>query len=209
MSLYLGQIHYWLFNKINLFELGEKDIKIWAKKEGLKVDEWEKEIYDEFGEPLENKPLEDMIDTGNIHGWLQDKISRAEYRYATLVTRILEVNKDYINDLNEIMNLKGNREGKAYDKDKNSLESIYNVINDYVVEGMPCDRINEIIESSNTELTWKRTRCLHKQYWDFVGGNVENYYILRESWIKAFLKSINEDLAYREIEDGLYKIQLK
>jgi hypothetical protein len=187
--------------------LSEKDIKLWAVKEGLNVEQWEKEIYAEFGAPLEDKPLEDMIDTGNIHGWLQDKISRAEYRYATLVTKVLESNKDYMNDLIKIMDLKGSREGKAYKGDKDSLEAIYNAINDYVVEGMPCDRINEVVSSNNEELIWKRTRCLHKQYWDFIGGNVKNYYTLRESWIKAFIKAIKPELSYSELEEGLYRIQ--
>lgn len=206
MSLHLGKIHYWLFNKIKLFELSEKNILDWAEKNNLPVGQWKDEIYKEYGGPLEDKPLEEMIDTGNIHGWLQDKIERAERRYATLVTKILEIDNNYMDNLLNIMKEKGDREGKEFTGDKNSLEAIYNVINDYVVEGMPCDRINVLVSSDVNELIWESTRCLHKKYWDFDGGNVDNFYSLREMWIKAFVGAINPELHYEKLEEGTHKI---
>lgn len=67
MSLFLGKIHYWLFNKILWFEaLEDKIIKL-AKNEGLDVDKLEVEINQKYGEKLANKNLEEMIDTSNIH----------------------------------------------------------------------------------------------------------------------------------------------
>ena len=39
MSLFLGKIHYWLFNKIQWFEILEEDIIEVAKEEGIYTDE--------------------------------------------------------------------------------------------------------------------------------------------------------------------------
>lgn len=206
MSLHLGKIHYWLFNKIRLFELGEKNIIDWASKENLPVSQWQKEIYENYGMPLDHSPLEAIVDTANIHGWLQDKIQRAEIRYAYLVTKILKENQNYINNLLDIMEEKGNREGKEFAGNQASPEEIYNAINDYVVEGMPCDRINVVESSDQNQLVWKAARCLHKQYWDHVGGNVENYYKLRNRWIEAFVKSVNSEFSFENLDSNVYKI---
>ncbi len=40
MSLYLGKIHYWLFNKIVWFENLEKEVIKLAQAKGLPVQEW-------------------------------------------------------------------------------------------------------------------------------------------------------------------------
>ncbi len=208
MSLHLGKIHYWLFNKIRLFESGEKNILDWAEKNNLPANQWKEEMYKEFGAPLEDRPLDEMIDTGNIHGWLQDKIERAEHRYANLVTKILDMDKIYIQSLLNIMKEKGAREGKEFNGDKNSLEAIYNGINDFVVEGMPCDRINVLVSSEENELIWESTKCLHKKYWDHVGGNIENFYTLREAWIKSFVEAINPKFHYEKLETGAHKISI-
>ena len=44
MSLYLGKIHYWLFNKIVWFENLEGEIITLAKNEGLNIEELSQEI---------------------------------------------------------------------------------------------------------------------------------------------------------------------
>ena len=82
MSLFLGKIHYWLFNKILWFENLEEEIIKTAKSEGLDIEGVKSEIEAKYGAKLENKNLEEIIDTNNIHGWLQDRIHRAEGRMA-------------------------------------------------------------------------------------------------------------------------------
>ena len=46
-------------------------------------------------EKLPNKNLEDMIDTSNIHGWLQSKIHSAEGRMAAWTREILSNDQDF------------------------------------------------------------------------------------------------------------------
>ena len=63
MSLFLGKIHYWLFNKVLWFEGLEEEIINLAQEEGLDVNTLGKEIKDKYGKRTENKNLEEIIDT--------------------------------------------------------------------------------------------------------------------------------------------------
>ena len=103
MSLFLGKVHYWLFNKIVWFEGLEKEVINLAKSENLNIDVISKEINQKYGEKLPNKPLEEMIDTGNIHGWLQEKISAAEGRMAAWTFKILENDKSCIKQIRKYL----------------------------------------------------------------------------------------------------------
>ena len=82
MSLFLGKIHFWLFNKVLWFEGLEDEIIKLAQEEGLNVEALSAEINAKYGQKTENKNLEEIIDTSNIHGWLQNKIHSAEGRMA-------------------------------------------------------------------------------------------------------------------------------
>lgn len=50
MSLYLGKIHYWLFNKIVWFEGLEEEIITLAKNRRIKYRNLSKEINNKYGE---------------------------------------------------------------------------------------------------------------------------------------------------------------
>ena len=57
MSLFLGKIHFWLFNKVLWFEGLEEEIINLAQEEGLDVNTLGKEIKDKYGKRTENKNL--------------------------------------------------------------------------------------------------------------------------------------------------------
>lgn len=198
MSLFLGKIHYWLFDKIKWFEGLESDIVNLAEHKGLPVDNWKEEIYKNFGHPVEDKPLEDMIDTSNIHGWLQDKISKAEGRQAAWVTKILNSSEEYKKDLINVFEKQGSELGNKYRQNliPNTPEEVYNIINDSILEGMPCDRVSEELENNPEVYMWRTNLCLHSKYWDSVNGDVNNFYILRDAWIESFVKALNSSFSY-------------
>ncbi|AWI03284.1 hypothetical protein [Clostridium drakei] len=201
MSLFLGKIHYWLFDKIKWFEGLESEIVNFAEAKNLPVDNWKEEIYKNFGYPIEDKPLEDMIDTSNIHGWLQDKISKSEGRHAAWITKILSSSQEYKEDLINIFENQGNELGTKYRENMipNTPEEIYNIINDFILEGMPCDRVSEELENNSELYMWKTNLCLHSKYWDSVHGDVNNFYILRDVWIESFVKALNSNFLYSVI----------
>lgn len=211
MSLFLGKIHYWLFNKVLWFEGLEGEIIKLAKDKGIDVEKLEAEINSKYGAKTPNKNLEDMIDTSNIHGWLQEKIHSAEGRMASWTKVILENNEDYILDMIKVYEKQG---VSAANEAKESLENInaetiFNSMNDYILDGMPCDRVNEVIDSSEESIMWKRRVCVHKDIWENEGISVDVFYELREHWINAFVNTMNNNYEYCKLEDSIQSIRKK
>ena len=212
MSLYLGKVHYWLFNKILWFEGLEEEIINLAKEEGLDVVSLAKEINENHGEKLPNLPLEDMIDTSNIHGWLQGKIHSAEGRMAAWTTKLLNNNEKAKAKLENIYIHQGMKAAKEVkeklDAASNAMD-IYDRINDYILDGMPCDRVNEVLVSTEDMVEWSRRICVHKDIWNRESGDVSYFYSLRGLWIKAFVNEVNSNFEYVELEDGIQAIKRK
>lgn len=211
MSLFLGKIHYWLFNKVLWFEGLEGEIIKLAKDKGIDVEKLEDEINSKYGVKTPNKNLEDMIDTSNIHGWLQGKIHSAEGRMAAWTKVILENNQDYILDMRKVYENQGvNAANEAKESLENiNAETIFNSMNDYILDGMPCDRVNEVIDSSEESIMWKRRVCVHKNIWENEGILVDVFYELREHWINAFVNTMNNDYEYVKLEDNIQSIRHK
>jgi len=212
MSLYLGKVHYWLFNKILWFEGLENEIITLAKNEGLDIDKLCKNINDKYGEKTKDIPLEEMIDTSNIHGWLQGKISSAEGRMAAWTTAVLNNNNEVTLKMENIYKQQGIKAAKEVKEKGIEIETavdIFNSVNDYILDGMPCDRVNEVITSEENIIEWNRRICVHGDIWNKEQGNVDYFYKLRSLWIKTFISEINSNFEYIEREDGVKVITRK
>lgn len=204
MSLYLGKIHYWLFNKIVWFEGLEEEIIDLAKNEGLDIESLSKDINNKYGEKLPKLPLEEMVDTSNIHGWLQEKIHSAEGRLATWTGKLLEKenSKEKLEALYIRQGIKAAKEVKEEGKSLNTAVDIFNSVNDYILDGMPCDRVNEVISQDEEKVIWKRRICVHKDIWEFANGDVNYFYDLRNLWIKSFVTEVNNEFKYTKDENN-------
>ncbi len=88
MSAFLGRIHNWLYNKIQLHEDILDEVIKYAESRNIPVDGLNEEALEKFGSP-ERGQLEDVINHGNIHGWLQSKIQSVENRTAWIVTALI------------------------------------------------------------------------------------------------------------------------
>ena len=100
MSAFLGPIHYWLYNKIQLQEELIRKIAEYGEKSGWAV--FSEKHLEEKTVNKELRPLNELIDVMNIHGWLQERVQDAEARYALLVTNILAEDPERLSDLEEI-----------------------------------------------------------------------------------------------------------
>ncbi|MDO5292639.1 MAG: hypothetical protein Q4F05_07805 [bacterium] len=187
MSAFLGPIHYWLYNKIIIQEnLVEMILKL-NEIEGY-VPELQKEVDRECG-TIETKPLEEMIDTGNIHGWLQERIIIVEKRLSFVVTAIV---KDDAKRMEEILDVAYQMGEETYaqvteTETLDTAEKVYKAINDMLLDGMPCDRINELLETSEDQVVYRQSRCIHEAYWVEFGGLIMNYYDIRRKFLQGFL----------------------
>ena len=71
MSAFLGPIHYWLYNKIQLQEELIQDIATYGEKSGWPI--FSEKHLEEKTVNKELRPLNELIDVMNIHGWLQER----------------------------------------------------------------------------------------------------------------------------------------
>ena len=212
MSLFLGKIHYWLFNKILWFEKLEEEIIKLAKSENLDIEKLRLGIEGKYGTKLPNKPLEELIDTSNIHGWLQGQIHSAERRMAAWTKILIEADKDNYNKLKEVYSAQGivaAKEIKSEGKVPSTPEEIFNCMNDYILDGMPCDRVNEIVISEENSIGWQQRICVHKDIWQEVGCDVDYFYSLRNVWIASFVSELNDKFEYIIDDNGVRFIRNK
>ena len=207
MSAFLGNIHYWLFDKIQLHESLLQDILHLAESKNAPIQDLEKEINEKFGAPVKG-PLETEVNNDNIHGWLQSKIQSVELRIAAATTTLIE--KGYLKseDISDIYYNNGEKSMKTNNWKKFAPSNFFTLIFDYMIEGMPCDRVNDIMEISEKEFSWRATRCLHKEHWEEVSGDVSNFYTFRDSWIKGFLDASKSNATYTRTHDGINQISI-
>ncbi|MBU3158944.1 hypothetical protein KPL37_04085 [Clostridium frigoris] len=205
MSAFLAPIHTWIFSKILLAEDLESNLKkVYIDKYGDNAkDVIEKSLV--YGSPIDtSKSIEDIIDVSNIHGWLQDKIKKAETRIAFIITEMTKKNETEAEVIaHECFVKQGEIVGeisRAKEMSKNP-EDVFNALNNYLLEGMPCDRVTRPIKSEDDIFEWETTSCIHKSYWETVEGDVNIFYNLRHEWIKAFVENSNGEYTYNFIRN--------
>ncbi len=209
MSLFLGKIHFWLFDKIRWFENIELEVLELAKEHNMPVDKWVNYTSENFGEITPNKPLDNLIDEGNIHGWLESRIQSAERRGAYYITEMIKIEPSIKEEIGKIYSENGvlNADECKLQKEEWNAQDIYTNINNYILDGMPCDRINEIIVNSEEKVSWRMREDLHKRFWDEVSGDVEVFHYLRSLWIKAFVNELNSRFKFVQLKNREFSIE--
>jgi hypothetical protein len=205
MSLFLGKIHFWLFDKIKCFEDLENEIINFAQEKGVKNDLHINEMYEFIGYPTEDKPLDELIDTSNIHGWLQLQIQKAEKRQAYLIKNLKAINKNYIEELKTVFENHGRKMAKLVETSPQSPEEAYSILNNFLLEGMPCDKTVDFFNNDEERISFSFIRCLHKKYWDEFDADISDYYNLRNCWISGFINSLDENYEFEvDVKDPTY-----
>jgi len=183
MSAFLGPIHYWLYNKIQLQEELIKDIVAYGEKE-----QWKAFADGSLAEKTVNKelrPLNELIDVMNIHGWLQERVQDAEARYALLVTTLLAEDSSRLSSLEDIAFQFGQKHALEADSDASDA---YRKIDDSLLNGMPCDRVNVLTEQDVDRTSWQQEEDIHAPFWEAVSGDPKVYYQLRRKIMEGMLK---------------------
>lgn len=219
MSAFLGHIHYWLYKKIQL--LVERENLILEKTRRI-VDDLADELHevsvDTYGAPIDAAtPLEDIIDHNNIHGWLSGQINVASVREAAFIKDMLDTNSgdDAVLVVAAILDAFA-VQGKACGTvAKESLEdisapSIYNALQNFYVNGMPCDGGDQIIEDNAHTFTWVGDHKLQSPYWRTAGVDPQFMQLAYQTWFEAFVKEVAPGFELLTADDGaqrLYTIQ--
>lgn len=179
MSAFLGPIHHWLYKKIQIQQQWVNQISKKALEKNYLSEGELSAILEPYG-IVKTDPLEAIIDSDNIHGWLQTEIDKAEYRLAVLVSA-LGSHQEMLKELFY-------RDGESYDlQTLKTPHEIFGFLNDSLLDGMPCDRVNQIVIEDADQLEWKMTSDIHKKYWQGQRLDISLYYELRRAWINGAL----------------------
>lgn len=196
MSAFLGPIHFWLYNKIKIQNNIVEEILDLADDAELR-----KNLYENYGDG-DLKPLDEVIDVGNIHGWLQNQISMVESKLAVAVTSMLDESPESIEKIKEIFFKNGEKYSTL--SMYSGVDNAFKAINDTLLDGMPCDHVNAVINQDDNEAVWKRYECVHSKYWSEAKGDIKTYYVLRDEFIKGLLKV--SGINYEKISDDTFRI---
>ena len=69
---------------------------------------------------------------------------------------------------------------------------------------MPCDHAYSILSQGENDITLRRNQCVHQNYWDEVGGQIEVYYELRDAWINGLVNEFG--FIYKKLDDTTLNI---
>lgn len=200
MSAFLGPIHIWLYNKIKFQDAMANAVLDLAKEKGLALDLREK-TDNRYG-TLPEGNLEDLVDTGNIHGWLQERVSLVENRLAYAVTEVLEAGANALADMEEAISKLG--EESPVEQGVSAREA-FDALDARLLNGMPCDHVNAMVEDSEDRVVWRQAQDIHGTYWNMIHGDVKHYYTLRAALIKGMLK--DSKIQFSQIEDQVYELR--
>lgn len=200
MSAFLGPIHTWLYNKIKFQDELIKRIRNVVSQKGYE-DELLSQLDHRYG-TLEEGELADIIDENNIHGWLQERITVVENRLAFLITIVTDEHPERIIDINDAVY----EFGKEHSVQKGiSIKEAYGYLDNLLLNGMPCDRVNEVTNEDENSIAWNQTADIHKSYWDMIHGNVDYYYAIRKSLIVGIIE--NSGIVYNQIGEQTFELR--
>lgn len=207
MSEFLAPIHYWLYRKIRLVDERENLLYVKASELcGDLAEELRTGVWQTYGAPLPDKDLAELIDSDNIHGWLQRQIHLAEAREAGLIKELTDNCSDIFSAIRDVFAEHGRFCGKAAagsgQYDTNSALGIFKALGDYRLNGMPCDQNDEIIRQSTEEVVWQNRRNLAAVNWQRVGMDTQVMQSLYETWLAEFISGVSPAFIYQKRQES-------
>lgn len=200
MSKNLGPIHFWLYRKIMIQQSFTNQLSC----ELLDLEHKKKlnTMLDQTVGTISQESLEEQIDTMNIHGWLQDKIRIVEVRLGYVVGEIKKTTGSLVQAQQIALEF-----GKSL-CESNSLtpEEGYKLIEDNLLNGMPCDRVNVILEHDENHLKYQQSVEIHDKFWSQADADIKDYYLLRNKIIEGMLSKCG--LTFSVFNNEIYEIKV-
>lgn len=209
MSAFLGPIHMWLYKQIQIVEKRETKIV-----EGFSEKYSDSEVNDlilpsrqQYGELKEDKALPELIAGSDIHPWLEKAVADAQRREASVVAALMKKydDQDLLFDIYSAQAEELAEKAKVRDNvDEFSLNDAFEIINEYFVERMPCDRLSGAVKEEG-RIIWKHQSRLHQEFWQQTEVELKLMHELYAVWLRVFAKNLNSKLSHkREVESDYY-----
>ena len=203
MSLVLGPVHHWMYNKIKTTEAREASVADALKaKYGQEAEEILNSVYGKHPISKPDTPLEELLGDMPIHAGIQELIIKAETREAATVAAFCEKYGDEAKDLIiETAHDNGVEFGKKALEEKQvsgdcDAEKAFELTQSYLCDGMPCDRGAQVQDEAANRTTWDHTECVHEQYWKDAGASFETMCDMVNSWISGFGEGANPKIKH-------------
>lgn len=178
MSTFLAPIHSWMFGKIQTQDELTSELAALAVQKG-----WLTQAEAAAFQYEETRSLPEVVG-GDIHGGLSALIEEAERRYAELADRLLGGHDERLDDLKTAAYAFGQKHAAMPDSEP---QACYQAILDVLLDGMPCDGVNIVTDSSPEHFSWERRIDVHGERWGALGRSVAEYNALRRQVMAGIL----------------------
>jgi hypothetical protein len=82
--------------------------------------------------------------------------------------------------------------------DVSGASGIYKAMNDYFLNGMPCDQADMLVENSTDKVVWQGSACLQEKNWNRAGIDAKTMNDLYCAWFDGFVKAANPNFDYAQ-----------
>lgn len=202
MSLFLGPIHYLMQARILFTDAQTKALLELARRENFLSAEAVEQLNETYPAASDD-PLETIIDTSNIHGWLSVSVSGAERRYARTAALILQDHPERLAALEQALEELGKE--TAFPEVQGADEA-WKLLQQRLLDGMPCDFPFQVTEESAEAVRWQLRDCPHAAYFAEVPGGAKTFYELRAALVKGLLCR-SPQLRYVIAENDTFAVQ--
>ena len=209
MSAFLGPIHMWLYNQIQIVEKREAEIveQFSQKYVAEKIDNLISPYRQQYGKLKEDKPLAKLVAGSDIHSWLESAVSDAQCREAAVVATLMEEydDQDLLLDIYAAQAEELAEKAKIRDNvDEFNLDDAFEIINEHFVERMPCDRLSGAVKEEK-KIIWKHQSRLHQEFWEQTEVELELMHQLYAEWLSVFIEELNNSLNHkRDVKKDYY-----
>lgn len=195
MSLFLGPIHYWMFNKITILESRAFSLASAMESAGVEAEAVKKAVSD-YGKRLAGQDLAELVGENSIHQFLYGLIAKTQIFEASLVD-LAKNNFDLtLKNAESHGKTTGATAAESTKAKADSLEDAHRLLHDHQLEGMPCDPGAEVAALGPTKLGYYHSTCNHIQNWEYTGVDIKRMCELTNAWIKGFLSGVSAKSSY-------------
>ncbi|MFQ5455178.1 MAG: hypothetical protein ACE5EA_03105 [Nitrospirota bacterium] len=204
MSLFLGPIHYIMYNRIALVNDRENRVVNDAvDKWGEKAKSVIEDTREKYGYRTSDAPLEQQIGDAPIHGWISDRLGKVVMSEAAVSNAInLQFGKEGRDLILNSSQQHGGELAQRLLKEKktifDSIESLNEMLYKYLLEGMPCDHCSATVSQSDKSIVIQRDLMIHAPYWLEVNVPAELMIDLSTAWVRGFVEKSGKYTFSRE-----------
>ena len=164
--------------------------------------------WEDYGQPLaRHVQLDKVIDKENIHGWLHERLLRVECREAAFMAYLAErVGQEAYEMGKEIYFEDGLREGRI-EKSRTGIVSspleIYKKLRYHLLNGMPCDQIDEVLEDSPEVCHIHKNTIPQREAWRRTNVDALQMEEMYLTWMKGFYSAFEPGYLMTVEKNGL------